>query len=542
MEREFDLINEPWICVRTADLTIKEVSLKEALLEAHNYKELAGETKAQDFAVLRLLLALIYTVFSRYDANGEAIDLEDDPDLAINNWINIWNSKRIPAKPIEQYFLEWHDRFWLFDDKYPFYQSTAVNEGYTYFSTLKMIGSMFESNDKKRLFSERLHIQKEKIPITYSEAARWLVHLNCFGDNGYKDKNKQIPKRTWVSQLSLIAIKGENLFETLMLNYNAAHDIQNDVYESKPSWEYDNNVIKPKRLIAIPNNQAALLSLMSRRIYLARENGMVNQYCAFGGDYFEEEDVIDEQMTLWIRNEKKKKLTPRIYDTSRKAWQEFGSIAVFNNKNSDQHRSPGIMNWIDFLLRNNLLSHNYLIKINMAAVLYKEKDQTSLPVIDMVSDELTFHSQLLLKVGSGWRERINIEIEKCDKAAWAVYNLYKDLQKACGRSDKDQKTKLSGELNAKEQFYDMIDRPFRLWLADLKIDCDMDEYSAKLESSLRKIALKMGNELAAQSGDMSIFGRYIKGSSDTISSAKAMNKYVSSIINIFDKVGEEENE
>ena len=555
MEREFNLIDEPWICVRTADLTVKEVSLKEVFLNAHIYTELAGETKSQDFAVLRLLLAIMHTVFSRYDSNGDDAD-DEIPDFAFENWVNIWNARYIPDKPIERYFGEWYDRFWLFDEKYPFYQSNVVNEkgkerkkkNKELYSTAKMIGSLFESGNKPRLFSDRYNDGRL---LSYSEAARWLLHLHCFDDIAAKNPT---PKKAWASKLSLIAVKGENLFETLMLNYNAIYDAEKEIYESYPSWETDNNSNEFNRLIAIPNNQAALLSLQSRRVYLYRENGMVSEYYIFGGDYFEEEDIIDEQMTMWRSYKEKKdsvpQYKPKLYDASKKAWQEFGSIAAFEgNPTSDDtesHRTPGIMKWINFLLNHDILDNNYMVKISTAAVMYDngQGKQASLPVIDMVSDNLTFHSQLLLEIGSDWRNRINDEIERCSKAANAVYFLYKNLQNACGRTDKDSKTEQSGELNAKVQFYDMIDRPFRLWLAELKTDYDMDEYCAKLESELRRIALKFGNELAAQTGDMSIFGRYKKNSKEKeiTSSAEALNVFASYIRKIFKQAGDDKNE
>ena len=79
---------------------------------------------------------------------------------------------------------------------------------------------------------------------------------------------------------------------------------------------------------------------------------------------------------------------------------------------------------------------------------------TCLPVIDSISDELSFHSDLLMKVGEAWRYRIGNEIGKCDKAAYAVNVLSLNLQRAAGASG----DKLSGE-DAKTQFYSMIDKP-----------------------------------------------------------------------------------
>ncbi|MCM1508676.1 MAG: type I-E CRISPR-associated protein Cse1/CasA [Ruminococcus flavefaciens] len=547
MEREFNLIDESWICVKTPELTIKEVSLKDIFLNAHMYTELAGETKSQDFAVLRLLLALMHTIFSRYDSDGNDVDISDDVDFPRYNWEKIWNDGYIPNKPIERYFEKWHDRFWLFDEKYPFYQSVSVKGKGNPYSTAKMIGSLFESGNKPRMFSDR---HNDGRLLSYSEAARWLLHINCFDDIAAK---KPTPKKTWTSQLSLIAVNGKNLFETLMLNYNAEYDIEKRIYESTPSWESDNNSNEFNTLIAIPNNQAELLSLQSRKLYLCRENGLVSGYYISGGDYFEENDIIDEQMTLWKGYKENKdsqcKYKPKLYDTSKKAWQEFGSIAVLDGdmygEDKEYHRTPGIIKWINKLIGYNILDNDYMINVTTSAVIYDYKQATSLPVIDVVSDSLTFHSQLILKVGFAWRTRINDEIEKCSQASMKVYFLYKNLQKACGRTDKDSKTEQSGELNAKVQFYDMIDRPFRLWLAELKTDYNMDEYCKKLESELRRITLQFGNELAVQTGDMAIFGRYKiekENKKEITSSAEALNIFSSQIRKIFKQAGDGKNE
>ena len=70
-EIEFDLLTEPWIRVRLKDNAVQEVSLTEALVSAQDYVDLAGEMPTQDAAVLRLLLAVLFTVFSRVNVEGE---------------------------------------------------------------------------------------------------------------------------------------------------------------------------------------------------------------------------------------------------------------------------------------------------------------------------------------------------------------------------------------------------------------------------------------------------------------------------------------
>lgn len=135
----FNLIDENWILVIDNDGDTKEISLKELFSNASNYKDLAGEMKTQDFAVLRILLAILQTVFSRFDADGisyEYLELDEDyrqledveeedlkdykKDLK-RTWKNLWKAGEFPYI-VNEYFEKCHDRFYLFDDKYPFMQ------------------------------------------------------------------------------------------------------------------------------------------------------------------------------------------------------------------------------------------------------------------------------------------------------------------------------------------------------------------------------------------------------------------------------------
>ena len=67
----YNLLYENWISVIDKDGNPKQVSLMEVFEKASNFYDLAGDTKTQDFAVMRILLAVLHTVFSRFDYNGE---------------------------------------------------------------------------------------------------------------------------------------------------------------------------------------------------------------------------------------------------------------------------------------------------------------------------------------------------------------------------------------------------------------------------------------------------------------------------------------
>jgi CRISPR-associated protein Cse1 (CRISPR_cse1). len=87
-EQHFNLTTDPWIKVIRRDTSQEtKVSLIELFAHAQDYRQLAGEMKSQDLAILRLLLAILTTVYSRFDAKGEAyswLQVDDDTFQAIN--------------------------------------------------------------------------------------------------------------------------------------------------------------------------------------------------------------------------------------------------------------------------------------------------------------------------------------------------------------------------------------------------------------------------------------------------------------------------
>ena len=85
-DREFNLLDEKWILVRRNDCTVEEISLVNAVLRAHEYVDLAGELPTQDVSILRLMLALLHTIFSRYLPDGEKKPLERPQD-ALRRWL-----------------------------------------------------------------------------------------------------------------------------------------------------------------------------------------------------------------------------------------------------------------------------------------------------------------------------------------------------------------------------------------------------------------------------------------------------------------------
>lgn len=513
---EFNLLDEKWILVRKSDCTVDELSLTDALLKSHEYVELAGELPTQNVSILRLMLAVLHTVFSRYSPQGEPAPLYDSDD-AEYRWKELWNAGRLPEKPIKEYLASVHDRFWLFHPDRPFYQTEAAKIG-TEYTASKLNGAVSESGNKIRLFCGCTGVQKSE--LSYSEAARWLLYVNNYDDTSSKPKGKNLPSpgAGWLGKLGLITIRGNNLFETLVYNLILLNHKRNfsEVWGPEcPAWEPDVPNTAERAEIPMPDNLSELYTLQSRRLWLNRDdNEKVIGYNLLGGDFFEKVDAFIEPMTVWSKvkgNERAgEKFQPRRHDSSVQMWREF-SYAFETAAGS---HIPGVVLWTKYI-KQMLPESRKLISFSIASVQYGDKDFF---VNDVFSDSLTFHTDLLTEIGEHWRAKITDEIKKCDESAAALRFLAKDIELAAGSAE-DTVLKRAVVERAREQYYYEIDLPFRNWLE--RIDPNWEIVSEQEEQALRewretakRIALRIGQELVESAGTAAIVGRAVKDKND----------------------------
>lgn len=496
---EFNLLEEPWIRVRTPECTLKEVSLTDALLHAHEYAGLAGELPTQDVAVLRLLLAVLQTVFYRVDPEGNPSPLEDEEE-ALDRWGQLWQKKQLPEKPILEYLAAWQDRFWLFHPERPFYQVATLKNGIE-FGAQKLNGEISQSENKVRLFSSYTGFEKDH--LSYPQAARWLLYINGYDEQGGRPKPGNLPRKGvgWLGQIGYIAIRGSSLFEMLLRNLVFLKDGEELFGPPTPCWE--NEKVREEQscpFVGI-DNQAQLLTMQSRRILLEREEEgrFVKGYSLLGGDYIDTTQFAPfvEQATLWGKTKENKSKPicyyPKIHDNSKQLWREF---PVFF-----EEREPGVLRWNQVLTQRGFLPRNASLNLLAVGNTYDPSQKST--VIDSYTDTLSFHMDALNALGRS-RSKVIQEIQSCEKVANCVGGLAKEISKSCGgEGDGLAKT-------AKERFYFAIDQPFRRWLAALDPEEDIDEAVLAWRSQAKRIARQVGQALVEEAGPSALVGRCVK--------------------------------
>jgi CRISPR system Cascade subunit CasA len=504
LQKEFNLLNEPWILAIDASGETKEFSLLEIFEQAHELTSLAGELPTQDVAILRLLLAVLYTTFTRTNERGERAPLRTF-DEAVQRWNSLWKLGKFPMEPIEKRLRLYEERFYLFHPERPFYQVAGLDKG-TEYKAAKLMGDVSESNNKVRLF--QLKNGEAKRAIGFAEAARWLLYLNAFDDTSskasaeYKKKEKdekKSPGAGWLGKLGLVYAVGENLFETLMLNFILLDDNGKVWSDGNAVWELD-NVRKGERIeIVVPMCPAELLTLQSRRLLLMKDSDKVEGYILLGGDFFSKENAFAEQMTIWRKDQKSRDeiYTPKRHDVSEQLWRSFKALMSKN----DDFRLPGVISWLARLERKNMISARQ-IKIQAASVKYGDKDFF---VDDVWGDSFSVNATLLSELGEKWIVRTVDLLSVTENCVKRLGWLASDLAEASG-----DKNNTKGKRDAAmEEAYFQLDLPFRSWLAaiDPQRESDIDAEDEKWRQQVQHIVLKLGEELIAEAGNNAFVGR-----------------------------------
>ncbi|UNT95277.1 type I-E CRISPR-associated protein Cse1/CasA [Allobaculum mucilyticum] len=537
MERKFNLVLEPWIQVRRPDETVETVSLADLFANAQTYTELAGETAAQNAAVLRPLLGIVHKAILENDPDGDP-DLLEEKDKCYDRWQEIWESGHLPQAPIQNYLKEHIDDFWLIDEKNPFMQSTLAKIG-TVYGASKLLGNVAESSNKVRLFSSRALEGKES--VSFAEAARWLLNLNGYDDTSAKAKNKEqsdgSPGAGWLGKLGQLYAKGENLFETLMLNCILIRDGKEVYPPDHLSWEDSQTRWKERHHVPQPGNFGELMTFRSRLILLESDGDCVTGYKLLGGEYFDRENCFAEPFTVWRAGkevkDKPREFTPKRHSEARQLWRDFSSIVAPEQETGVAR--PGIVEWIQLLIKARALPSDYPIVLEAPFVSYGDKDFF---ITNVSSQNLTLLSGMFADAGTEWIKEIQKQIKTIDKIAACAGYFYADVAEVRGGKKETRETEKARGMS---KAYALLDEPFSAWLSSIRpeendeaaIEQKVGEWASQAALLLTRFRRKKIEKSINMADPGAVFGRMIKdpesGQDKSISILQADQKFAAQI-------------
>jgi CRISPR system Cascade subunit CasA len=332
MNVSFDLRTSPWVpCVDLEGRPV-ELGLRDALVRAHEMRELFGDAPPVTAAMYRLLLAILHRVFGPADEE---------------EWAALWDARQWDAGRVEAYLAEWGHRFDLFDQERPFFQ--APDERVRIKSVASLIHDVASGNNAT-LFD---HHTDERGPVLRpAEAARMVVTAQSFGLGGLSGLQQKFTDGACASGIVFL-VQGHNLFETLCLNmiaYPTQESVMLHAPQDRPVWEMDDPYAPAREQ---PLGYLDYLTWQNRRVLFFPEEDdgrVVVREMTMGPALRMDNEVLDPM--IHYRKHRTRGWAPLSFDEERALWRDSAALLALH---SDDERVPRTFRWLaDLVLDGEL--------------------------------------------------------------------------------------------------------------------------------------------------------------------------------------------
>jgi len=338
MSYSFDLTQERWVPCVMPDGSSEELSLRDALVRAHEIREVLDASPLVTVCLHRLMLAILHRVF------GPA-----DPD----EWAEMWEAGQFDERDLTDYLDQWRHCFDLFDDERPFYQTAGMPA--VWLKSITTLAQHLASGNNDTLFDHSL--DEEPVAVTPARAARLLLATHSFNvdsiASGEGSKGKTYPKAAPLAGGAIVMATGHDLFETLMLNlllYSPDNELPFAVLdEDMPAWEQE-TAAAPETLV--PRGYLDYLTWQSRRVWLEPSEGLdeepvVKRIILSQGRQFPDGSAPQDPMIAYARRTQAKPNQQALLPVKLRQYRAFWrDSAVLFQSVPDQRQRPRIMDWL----------------------------------------------------------------------------------------------------------------------------------------------------------------------------------------------------
>ncbi|MEU7382038.1 type I-E CRISPR-associated protein Cse1/CasA [Streptomyces sp. NPDC042207] len=499
----FDLTTRPWIPVLRRDGTQGELSLREVFEQAHDLRRIVGDLPTQEFALVRLLLAVAH----------DALDGPQDTDA----WADLWADENCFA-PVGAYLDQHRGRFDLLTADAPFFQTAGLRTAKDEVFSLNRIVADVPNGEP--FFTARMPTVER---LTFAEAARWVVHAHAYDTSGIKTGvegdgrakgGKVYPLGVgWAGNLGGVFVEGHTLRETLLLNLVAAETPNLEIdEEDAPVWRREPS--GPGGAERPPTGVRDLYTWQTRRLRLHfDEMGVHGVVLCYGDPLTARDRQHREPMTAWRRSkpqEKKLRKTPvylpREHDPERSAWRGLGALVATEAGKAQgpepaDYLRPKILEWVARLVTEGELERGFPLRARIIGARYG----TQQSVIDeIVDDHVSMAVVLLHQQDRRYAEQAVVAVGDADLAVNALGDLATNLARAAGTETEGPRS------SARDVAYGLLEAPYRTWLAHLADTDDPYAQRTAWQQQVYGIVGRLGDRLTSAAGDAAWQGRIVQ--------------------------------
>jgi CRISPR system Cascade subunit CasA len=451
----FNLLDEKWIPVRFPDGTRDELGIRDVLMRSSEIAIIEDPSPLVVAGLHRLLLAVLYRALEGPTDIDQAKALFQDG---------------LPGERITAYLEKWQGRFWLFDEKYPFYQvpdyEPKDEKGQRQWKPWTVLAAEHNGDNSKVLFDHVDNTNAGDIPT--GKAARWLVACQTFalggGNSDFQYTKTGVPSATAAIALPL----GRSLQDTLTLSLVPENV---DVMESDlPVWERGADAIASlRRGVERPaRGWVDLYSWQSRSVKLRlQDDGRTLDGLAFASGVVCEAGGMVDPMLSYRIDEERGRLPVQFHD--RGLWRDFDSLLP-----DESRLGPRVLDHAVALTRTrpDRFPHSVMVvgqandKRNAAKVKYWRMERFVFP--GALAGDRHIRAEI---------RQLLVDAEGADRQLWSACSSF--ARNLLGRGDRKPAERdikeFVRQLSASSWYWSALEARFQGVLGEITLDRDSEE-------------------------------------------------------------------
>jgi len=413
----YNLIQEPWIPVIGLDNgQLEEVSLRDALCRAHEFRAIQETLPTVEFGLYRLLTVLVLDIFQPKNKSALTRLLEEG---------------QFDPATVEDYFAQWQDRFDLFSETYPFLQTAGMTGEAD--KPLAGLLPLIPSGTNTAHFH---HAPEADFGVCPAAAGGLLTTIAPFmtaGGAGLAPALNGAPP--WYA-----LIVGETLFGTLCRNAFVLD--RQTLALGKPAWRDDTLINaaerckkadllegwtwRPRRIQLVPGEPGRCALTGQESPILVRSM----KFAAGASCDFTNGGWRDPQVPYKIDDNGLKVIRPQ---EGKEIWRDTGPLALLNSKtykSADaikQFTRPAIIEqWAQTI-------HDYDQEKTLVLALYGMRTDLKMKVFEWFRETLVLPAPLVFN--EVYAALVQSEMERADSIAYALKRAIQKTYKRDGKGN-----------------------------------------------------------------------------------------------------------
>ena len=488
------------------------------------YRRLAGEMPTQDVIILRFLLAILTTVYSRMNADdknyswlkvdskyrvleiSESNSIEED---LLNTWKTLFENKSFSNSVIKYLetnkdFFKFNDIFYqvpanLYDKLVPDNKHIDIERKRGVVGVRQINRTISESGNDVDVFSPKSNSEKDNLEI--DELARWMIMYENISGTTEKTKIKSDKSFSisagWYYRLDAIHFESTNLFETLM--YNLVLKPYSDGYRiEKPIWEFSSMQDYVEFLKTDPNPQEFSISLLytlaARMFHIEWVDGKPTIFSA-GLPGFNNKNVFSEPMAIWTYNKNEDSYYSAaipIERFDRNAWQK-------TDKYIGVPHEPGLMQWLRELAIKGAISTIESIGLQFTNLVSDGKSYSQIPIAEYNQG---FWIPISVLLDEKWNKKLIITTKQLSSE---ISNYNRFINQVYQLRGFDKKIADMHAKQANDQLNYTLNDLFKRWNFDIQPSSDSQE-AIRLFELLDQAIKSAANDLVQNASPRDIKG------------------------------------